>query len=81
MAENCPNGEPSTDIKGICPLNDYSFFPEMTEMGMSHGKGTSYFVALPPREWGQHLVKHACLSTGQRALPWHVFSQCFLWPT
>ncbi len=32
--------------------------PEMTEMGMSHGKGTSYFVALPPREWGQHLVNH-----------------------
>jgi hypothetical protein len=30
----------------------------MTEMGMSHGKGTSYFVALPPREWGQHLVNH-----------------------
>ncbi len=27
-------------------------------MGMSHGKGTSYFVALPPREWGQHLVNH-----------------------
>jgi hypothetical protein len=31
---------------------------KMTEMGMSHGKRTSYFVALPPREWGQHLVNH-----------------------
>ena len=26
MAENCPNGDPSTGIKGICPLNDSSFF-------------------------------------------------------
>jgi|688.fasta_scaffold960428_2 hypothetical protein len=26
MAENCPNGDPSTGIKGICPLNESSFF-------------------------------------------------------
>ncbi len=45
------------------------FGTEMTEMGKSHGKGTSFFLALPPREWGQNLVKHSCLSTGQRALP------------
>ena len=35
-------------------------------MGRSHGKGTSFFLAMPPREWGQILVKHVCLSTGQR---------------
>jgi hypothetical protein len=62
--------------------------PEMTEMGRSHGKGTSFFLELPPREWWQNLVKHACLSTGQRALPCnhrllysvHIFSKCFLMP-
>ncbi len=36
-------------------------------MGKSHGKGTSFFLALPPREWGQNLVRHACLLYYQQA--------------
>jgi hypothetical protein len=59
MSENFPNGDPSTGIKGICPLNDSSFFHigENFILDAMHDipEGVSQFcLKLCLREWIIH---------------------------